>query len=191
MLAAACLGEEVGTGNRKRPEISDEPGSSPLSFEAFYRAEYARVFGFFRRRAGSDDALDLTQEAFMRLFGSGKFAAIEFPRAYLTKIAHNSWLNRIRQQKRRGILCPFDDAYDAPTPPDQERRLEARDLRRAYWRALRPLSRKTRRIFLMHRLRGMTYLGIAEELGMSPKAIEKRIARALARCRRVSALRHG
>lgn len=191
MLAATRVGQEPDTGNAKRPNIAGEPGSSAVSFEAFYRTEHARVFGYFRRKVGREDAPDLTQEAFMRFYGSGKFADLEYPRAYLARIAHNIWLNRLRQQKRRGILYPFDEACDAPTPPEQERRLDARDLRRAYWRALRPLSRKTRRIFLMHRLRGMTYQGIADELGMSCKAVEKRIGRALARCRRVAALRHG
>ena len=191
MLAAARVRHRRDTGTRERPDIAGQPGSPAASFEAFYRAEHARVYGYFRRKAGHDDAPDLTQEAFMRLYGSGKFADLEYPRAYLTRIAHNIWLNRIRQQKRRGILYPFDEASDAPTPPEQERRFEARDLRRAYWRALRPLSRKTRRIFLMHRLRGMTYQGIAEELRISSKAVEKRIGRALARCRRVDALRHG
>lgn len=188
MLVATRVGREPDAGDAPRRENSATPGSSPISFEAFYQAEHARVFGYFRRKAGRDDAPDLTQEAFMRLYGSGKFAELEYPRAYLTRIAHNIWLNRLRQQKRRGILYPFDETCDAPTLPEQERRLDARDLQRAYWRALRPLSRKTRRIFLMHRLRGMTYQGIADELGMSCKAVEKRIGRALARCRRVDAL---
>ena len=191
MVAAARVGQEPDTSTREHHEVSSEPGSPPVSFEAFYRAEHARVFGYFRRKVGRDDAPDLTQEAFVRFYRSGKFATLEYPRAYLTKIAHNIWLNRIRQQKRRRILYPFDEAWDAPTPPEQERWLEARDLRRAYWRALRPLSRKTRRIFLMHRLRGMTYQAIADELGMSCKAVEKRMGCALARCRRVGALRHG
>ena len=191
MLAAARVGHRRDTSTRERPDISGQPGSPAVSFEAFYRVEHARVFGYFRRKVGRDDAADLTQEAFILLYGSGKLAELEYPRAYLTRIAHNIWLNRIRQQKRRGILYPFDEACDAPTAPEQERWLEARDLRRAYWRALRPLSRKTRRIFLMHRLRGMTYQGIADELGMSCKAVEKRIGRALARCRRVAAPRHG
>jgi RNA polymerase sigma-70 factor (ECF subfamily) len=191
MLAAARVGHQRDTGTRERPDFSGQPGSPAVSFDAFYRAEHARVLGYFRRKVGRDDAADLTQEAFMHLYGSGKFAELEYPRAYLARIAHNIWLNRLRQQKRRGILYPFDEACDAPTLPEQERRLDARDLRRAYWRALRPLSRKTRRIFLMHRLRGMTYQGIADELGMSCKAVEKRIGRALVRCRRVAALRHG
>lgn len=190
MLGFVRVGQKPDNSTRERPNIAGESGSPPVSFEAFYRAEHARVFGYFRRKAGRDDAPDLTQEAFMRLYGCGKFAEREYPRAHLTRIAHNIWLNRLRQQKRRGILYPFDEACDTPTPPEQERRLEAKDLRRAYWRALRPLSRKTRRVFLMHRLRGMTYQDIADELSMSCKAVEKRIGRALVRCRRVAASRH-
>lgn len=182
---------DTGPRERGRGSATALPGSPPVTFEAFYRAEHEWVLRYFWRRAGRDDAPDLTQEAFMRFYGSGKFATLEYPRAYLATIARNVWLNRLRQQGRRGIIYPFDEAWDAPTPPEQERRREARVLRRAYWRALRPLSRKTRRIFLMHRLRGMTYQGIADELGMSCKAVEKRIGRALARCRRVSALTYG
>ncbi|SNS89199.1 RNA polymerase sigma factor [Sphingopyxis indica] len=161
--------------------------ASAVAFDAFYRAEHARVNGFFRRKVGRDEAADLTQEAFMRFYGSGRFATLECPRAYLATVARNIWLNRIRQQKRRGILYPLDEEREAATPPEQERRFEGKELRRAYWRALRPLSRKTRRIFLMHRLRGMTYRDIADELGISCKAVEKRIERALARCRKVAA----
>lgn len=159
----------------------------PVTFDAFYRAEHARVLRYFWRKAGRDDAPDLAQEAFMRLLGSGAFERVEHPQAYLATIARNLWLNRIRQQRRSGILYPLDEEWDAPTPPEQERQLEAMELRRAYWRALRPLSRKTRRIFLMHRLRGMTYRDIADELGMSNKAVEKRMGRALSRCRKVAA----
>lgn len=122
----------------------------------------------------------------MRFYGSGKLATLEYPRAYLATIARNIWLNRMRQQKRSGIIFPLDE-WDAPTPPEQERHLEAMELRRAYRRALRPLSRKTRRIFLMHRLRGNTYRDIADELGMSCKSVEKHIGRALERCRKVAA----
>lgn len=53
------------------------------------------MFRYFRRKVGRDDAPDLTQEAFMRFYGSGKFATLEYPRAYLAMIARNIWLNRI------------------------------------------------------------------------------------------------
>ena len=42
------------------------------------------------------------------------------------------------------------------------------------------LSPRTREIFLMHRLEGRKYREIASELGISPSAVEKHIARAMA-----------
>lgn len=190
MVAGVQRGHDpdIGIGELRRGSAVVVCDSPPVTFEAFYRTEHEWVLRYFRRKAGRDDAPDLTQDAFMRFYGSGKFATLEYPRAYLATIARNIWLNRLRQQGRRGIIYPLDEEWDAPTPPEQERQFEAKELRRAYWRALRPLSRKTRRIFLMHRLRGMTYRDIADDLGISAKAVEKSIGRALARCRRVAAL---
>jgi len=176
-----AAGMHVGCG------LDTDAREHAAAFEAFYRIEHARVLRYFRGKVGRDDAPDLAQETFMRFYRSGAFARVECPEAYLAKIARNLWLNWIRERKRSGILYPFDEECDSPMPPEQERQFEAMELRRAYWRALRPLSRKTRRIFLMHRLRRMTYRDIADEFGMSCKAVEKRIGRALARCRKVAA----
>ena len=38
MLAAARVGHQRDTGTRERPDFVGEPGSPPVSFEAFYRA---------------------------------------------------------------------------------------------------------------------------------------------------------
>ena len=43
------------------------PDPTTVSFEAFYRAEHARVLGYFRRKAGRDVAPDLAQEVFARM----------------------------------------------------------------------------------------------------------------------------
>lgn len=161
--------------------------TSPAGFEDFYRAEYRRLLRTLRRRVGPNEAPDLVQEAFMRLLRSGAFDRVEYPRPYLARIAQNLLIERARKIMREGgTACQFDETCDAPVAPEQERQVEATEMRRAYRRALRPLSRKTRRIFLMHRLRGMTYRNIADELGISAKAVEKHMGRALARCRRVA-----
>ena len=49
------------------------------------------------------------------------------------------------------------------------------------------MSRKTRRVFLMHRLAGKTYRDIAEELGISEKGVTHYMTRALARCWKAAA----
>ena len=189
MVTGAIVGRERASDVREREETCASPGSG-TDFAAFYRVERGWLFHYFRRRIGRDAAPDLVQEAFTRLLRSGAFDRVEYPRPYLARIAHNLLIERARKIMREGgTACQFDETCDAPVAPEQERHVEAMELRRAYRRALRPLSRKTRRIFLMHRLRGMTYRNIADELGISNKAVEKHIGRALARCRRV-ALEH-
>ena len=67
-------------------------------------------------------------------------------------------------------------------------RIEAVELRRIFRRTLRAMPRRTRRVFLMHRLRGMTYRQISERLGIGEKGVEYHMMRALARCRRAAAI---
>lgn len=160
------------------------PGST-AAFEAFYRAEHERLLRFFRKRVGRDAAPDLVQEVFTRLLRSGAFDRIENPGAYLARSARNLLIERARRMMReQNISYPFDEGRDAPVRPEQTWRIDEMDLRRVYRRALRAMPPKTRRIFLMHRLRCMTYTEIAEQLGIGDKGVEYHMMRALERCRR-------
>ena len=155
------------------------------TFEAFYLAEHDRMFHFFRRKVGGDEAPDLVQEAFACVLRSRAFDRFENPNGYLTRTARNLVINRARTWHRKGcVLYPLDEARDAPLLPEQEWKIEGRELRAAYRRALLALPRRTRRIFLMHRLKGMPYRTIAEHLGVGEKCIEYHMMRALARCRK-------
>lgn len=155
------------------------------TFEAFYRAEHDRMFHFFRRKVGRDEAPDLVQEAFTCVLRSGAFDRLENPNGYLTRTARNLVINRARTWHRKGCkLYPLDEARDSPFPPEQEWKIEGRELRAAYRRALLALPRRTRRMFLMHRLKGMSYKQISERLGVGEKVVEYHMMRALARCRR-------
>lgn len=158
------------------------------TFDAFYRAQHDRMFHFFRRKVGREEAPDLVQDAFACVLRSGAFERLENPQGYLTRTAHNLLINRARTWRRKAcMLYPLDEARDAPVLPDQEWGIEARELRAAYRRALLALPRRTRRIFLMHRLKGMSYRAIAEELSVGDKGVEYHMMRALRRCRRAAA----
>lgn len=163
------------------------PGSF-TSFEEFYRSQNMRLFHFFRRKVGREAAPDLVQEAFTRMFRCGAFERVENPQAYLTRTARNLLIERYRTWHRKGCaLVSFDEARDAAILPDQERAIQLTELRRAYRRALLAMPRRTRRIFLMHRLNGMTYREISEQLDVGEKGVEYHMMRALARCRRAVA----
>jgi len=159
------------------------------TFEAVYRNEQGRLLRYFKYKAGPDSAPDLVQEVFTRMFRSNALERIDNPSAYLTRIAQNLLIERGRRMAReRSVFFLFDERHDAPVCADQESLIEAMDLRRAYMRALRAMTPKTRRIFLMHRLRNLTHKQIAEQLGMTVKGVQYHMTRALARCRRVIAL---
>lgn len=97
--------------------------------------------------------------------------------AILTRTARNLVINRARTWHQKGcMLYPLDEACDAPLAPEQEWKIEGRELRAAYRRALLFLPRRTRRIFLMHRLKGISYRQIEEQLGIGDKCVQYHIA---------------
>lgn len=158
------------------------------SFDEFYRSENRHLFHFFRRRVGREEASDLTQEAFTRMLRTGAFDRVENPRAYLFRAARNLVIERARRGKRKEYgLFAFDDERDAPGRPEQALAMEASDLRRGLRRTILAMPRRTRRIFLMHRLRRQTYREIAEEIGICEQGVEYHMMRALGRCRKAVA----
>jgi len=161
------------------------PSETDAAFQRLYHAEHGRLLRYFRKRVGPDEAPDLAQEVFVRLLRSGTFERIETPGAYLMRSARNLLIDRSRRKMREhGISCPFEDGRDAPVPPEQAWRIEEVDTRRIYRKALLAMPRRTRRIFLMHRLTDKTYREIAKELGIAEKSVVHHMMRALARCRR-------
>ena len=161
------------------------PSETNAAFRQVYRTEHGRLLRYFSRKVGPDEAPDLAQELFMRLLRSGVVDRLETPSAYLIRCARNLLIDRVRRKIReRGISCPFEDGRDAPVPPEQAWRIEEVDARRIYRKAFLAMPRRTRRIFLMHRLTDKTYREIAEELGIAEKNVDYHMMRALAQCRR-------
>lgn len=157
---------------------------SAASFEAFYRSQNRSLFHFFRRRAGRDAAPDLVQEIFARMLCADVFERLENPRAYMFSAARNLLIERSRRKGRNeAILFPLDGGRDAPVCPAQAWSIEASDLRQTLRRTILAMPRRTRRIFLMHRLRSQTYREIANEVGIGEQGVEYHMMRALARCR--------
>lgn len=158
------------------------------SFDAFYRDQNGKLFHFLRRRVGREEASDLTQETFTRMFRAGAFERVENPRAYLFRAARNLVIERARPGPRKeNCLFLLDEGRDAPSCPEQAWAMEASDLRRCLRRAILAMPARTRRIFLMHRLRRQTYQEIADEIGIKVPAIEYHMMRALSRCRKAVA----
>jgi RNA polymerase sigma-70 factor (ECF subfamily) len=154
------------------------------AFDAFYRTEHPRVLGYFRRKVGREAARDLAQEVFARLLRSGALERADCPQAYLSRIARNLLID-ITRLKKSGptAFYPFDEARDAASRADQSWRIEAADLSHLYRRTVRAMPPKTRRVFLMRRVRRMSYKEIAAALGITVATVDYHLVRALALCR--------
>lgn len=155
--------------------------TAPL--ETLYRKHAVRLAGYFRRRRGCDaDAGDLLHDTFLRLLGmkAGRLRGVERPDAYLSTIAANLVHDRTRSDARREAGLGLYAQEAEPVATDELRRIEARDMLNRLESAMQRLRPRTREIFMAHRLDGLTYGEIAERTGLSVKAVEKHMSRAIA-----------
>lgn len=161
--------------------------TSLIGLGELHRMHSARLLRFFARHGARQDAADLVQESFARLAGVRAKCGtpIERPEAYLSTIASNL----LRDRAKIALRCPL--AWHVPIDEvavaghDPIAALEARDQLKRLQASLARLSPKTRSIFLAHRRDGVSYKDIANQTGLSVKAIERRMSKAIAHIDRV------
>lgn len=176
-------------GGSDEETVSPSGGSGDsrdLDMTALYREETPRLRRYFGRRLAPDRVADLVQTAFVRVLGLApeKRAALDEPRAYLTRVAGNLAKDEARRAQRAGEIhhvrledCPL--AASDPVP-----QLEARDMLARVDAAILALPPRTREIFMAHRFEDMTYPEIADRMGLSIKTVEKHVSLALRDLRR-------
>lgn len=174
----------LGDGDPLPPDDRAAPSGGTL--EALYQAHEARLRRFFARRAGPADAPDLVHETFVRMARTerGPRPAIENPAAFLTRIAANLLKDRAKTAARHASTyhVEYDEQLHGQVDPHQL--LDDRDALARLEKAVSRLNHRTRRIFLLHRVEGLTYAEIADEVGMSAKGVKKQMAKALFQLRR-------
>jgi len=151
-----------------------------------YRRHGDEVRAYLRRRLHSpEDAEDLAQEAFLRLERTGKLESLENPRAYLLRIADNL----VRDRVRRDGLGVFDhdrevtDVDFAHPSPSPEQTASAREDLKALAYAVAGLSDKVRQALILHKFHHLSHKEVARVMSISPRTVEKHLAKAIAQCR--------
>lgn len=127
----------------------------------------------YYRGAGTEEASDLAQDVFLRLWE--KQIEID-PKAairLLYKMAGDMYVSKYRRRKLE--MNYLDSLQDDKNDVSPEELLKHKELFENYKRALANLSEKQRIVFLMSRMEGLKYTEIADRLGLSVKAVEKRM----------------
>jgi RNA polymerase sigma factor (sigma-70 family) len=149
-----------------------------------WRALLARVkIALMHRGCSSADADDLAQEAYLKLICYEIEHTVARPDAFLMRTALNLAIDAYRVQQHRGEPIrieemTLDELLWADPAPTVEATLLAKERLARLAGSLVDVSAQTRRIYLAHRLDGLTYPEIAQRHGLSVSAVEKHIAKA-------------
>jgi RNA polymerase sigma factor (sigma-70 family) len=132
-----------------------------------------------------DDAEDLTQEVFLRLWRRGDDLPLDRAEPWLIRVTHNLIIDQTRRQKTRRKALGTPDARDLETIPEPEdrwdhptARLDRQGDRQEILDAMATLQEETCSVMLMHYFQGLRLQDIAEILGKKTSTIKVQVHRA-------------
>ena len=148
------------------------------SFKIIFDAYYENIRSFIYFKTGDTDLSDdLVQEVFLRIWDKRKTLRKETIRPLLYTIAVNLVKNHFSRKKVEYNFSRKSNPPATSEPADFE--METREFEKMLQETLAGIPEKSRIVFLMSRIEKLTYGEIAESLGLSVKAVEKRMKAAL------------
>jgi len=171
-------------------------GGEEAAFEALVSRHEAIVYRTCRRiLADPDDALDATQEAFLRAYRAiARFRGDASFRTWLVGIAINACRNRLasaeaQRRRRTESLQPASDERPdagralADPAPGPEADALAGELRNRLLTALAAVSPEHREVLVLREIEGLEYGELARAVGVAEGTVKSRLARARAALR--------
>lgn len=148
-------------------------------FKDFYlnNLQAASNFAFYKC-GDSAKSLDLVQDAFAKIWENCSKIDFKKAKTYLFTTVNNLFLNTVKHNKvviEYAKSAPYLDT-DNQSP---EYILEEEEFKKKLQDAIAALSEAQREVFLLSRIEGKKYREIADLLGLSQKAVEKRMSGAL------------
>mgnify|MGYP002381588474 CR=1 FL=1 len=168
-------------------------GALLREFGTWMISEQKRVFLLCRRMLGDvEDADSATQDAFLKAYQSlmKGHAEVDDPARWITRIAVNTCLDRLRSRKWqfwRKRPAPADESVildmTAEPSPDAEDRVYAVQIRERLTAALGRLSDRQRAVFTLRHFGGHTVEEIADILNLDAGTVKAHMFRAVSKLR--------
>lgn len=154
------------------------PGIDKSEFIGTFRQMYEPVRNFVYYKTGDIElADDIAQDTFAKVWEMKNKIRIKTVKSLLFKIAGNLSKNQLEQKQVRFMFVNKYRQNSYAVSPEFE--LELKEFDERLQRAIESLKDKDRIVFLMNRIDRLTYNQIADNLGLSVKAVEKRMKNAL------------
>jgi len=147
-------------------------------FKLLFDQNFDAIRNYIYYRSGDADlSTDIVQDVFMRLWEK----QIEYRKkenvGLLYKMANDEFVSLYRRKQLEiNYTKSLSFKLDGISPEEE---LQYKELQLMYEDALSNLTEQQRTVFLMSRKDGLKYHEIAERLGISIKAVEKRMKHAL------------
>lgn len=153
-------------------------GIDMAEFDEIFNNWYDPLRNFIYYKTGDVQvAEDIAQDTFLKIWEKRHQIKKETVKPLLFKIAYNLFINRVQHQKVSFKFAEQIKTEKTHVAADYE--LEMAEFDAKLQRALASLDERNRTVFLMNRIEDFTYTQIAEQLGLSVKAVEKRMEKAL------------
>jgi RNA polymerase sigma-70 factor (ECF subfamily) len=185
MTASPALWKEIGAATDRELVATAATGIEG-SFEELVRRYQRPISSYVYRMVGDyESALDLTQEIFIKVYGSLSRYRSEFKfSTWIYKIAHNCAVDHLRRNagRERSLLAGLEgDQYELPIEsgnlsPEQES--ERRERRLEIEFVVRSLPAAYRELIALRHSQDLTYEEIVEVTGMPLGTVKNRLFRA-------------
>lgn len=147
-------------------------------FRTLFETYSRDLYKFLHYKYGAENnPEDLMQEAFARLWANCEKVSPEKAKAFLFTVANNQMLNDLARKKT--VLNYQKEHTEIAMDVSPQYVLEETEYMERIKQALEDLSDDHRVTFMMNRVEGLKHREIAERLGISQKAVEKRIYKAV------------
>lgn len=155
-----------------------------IVFANFFKNHAKSLRNYLYYKYGNEEqAEDVAQEAFIKLWENCANVPLEKAKSFLYTVANNTTLNQIAHQK---VVLEYSKKSTPKGTDNQspEFLMEEDQFKVKLQNAIANLTEAQRTAFLLHRIDGKKYHEIAEILGISVKAVEKRLHGALTELRK-------
>lgn len=147
-------------------------------FKEFFDQYYTMIRNFLYYKTGSINvAEDIAQDVFVKVWEKRDEVESATVKSLLYTISGNLAINHLKHQ---GVVYDFVNRYAIhPASESPEFILEEKEFKKKLEAVISALPENSRIVFLMNRIDKLTYNEIANRLGLSVKAVEKRMKIAL------------
>ena len=147
-------------------------------FKKIFDTHFDGIRNYIYYRSGDKDlATDVAQETFMKIWEKKPEMLNGNIKPLLFKIAGDLLISNLRKHNvvmRYRAVAGLEELSESPYDL-----MRYKELLQNYGKALEGLPEKQRSVFLMSRMEGLNYQDIADSVGVSVKAVEKRMKNAL------------